>query len=331
LPINTSSSSLTPFAGLTPEVLLKAVDRLGFVSDGRFLALNSYENRVYQIHLEDAAPLIVKFYRPQRWSVQALLEEHAFSLAAARLDLPVVPPIEVAGRSLFEYAGFHYALFKRQGGQWPELNTRDDRILMGRVLGRLHSLGELATFVHRPSFNAGTLVDESQATILNSDQLPAHQVTRYQDTIDEIFEIIETCQHSTGSMRSLRIHGDCHRGNVLWTAQGPHFVDLDDAQNGPAVQDLWMLLAGSRDEMRAQWADLLEGYAQFRVFPAHEWAFIPAARLARMVHYAAWLLRRFNDPAFPRAFPWFATARYWDEHIQSLQDEIQQFRVDSVV
>lgn len=299
------------------------------VTDGRLLALNSYENRVYQIHIEDSDPIIAKYYRPKRWSQAALLEEHAFSLNAAQMELAVVPPLCVDGESLFRHAGFSYALFKRQGGQWPELNSADERVLMGRCLGRLHALGDLATFEHRPSLEPLLMVEQAAQFILRVNVLPEHQVSRYQDTIAHIIEIVETCLARCGAIRQLRIHGDCHRGNVLWTEQGPHFVDLDDSQNGPAVQDLWMLLAGDQNERRAQWADLIEGYEQFRVFPRHEWVLIPALRLARMVHYAAWLQKRFADPAFPRAFPWFATPRYWDEHIQSLQDEIHQFAIDS--
>jgi len=311
----------TPFQGLTPEVLLHAVDRLGFQTDGRLLALNSYENRVYQINLEEADPLIVKFYRPHRLSDAAILEEHAFALEAASLDLPVVPPIVVEGQSLFHTADFRYALFKRQGGHWPELGTAADRVLMGRFLGRLHQLGQVKPFVHRPIVDCQrTLVDSAQ-WVLDSEQLPAHQVERYQRICEQILELIDDCEQHVGLTPRLRIHGDCHRGNVLWTAQGPHFVDLDDAQNGPAVADVWMLLAGSVEEMRAQWSELLEGYEQFRPFPRQEWALIPALKLTRLVHFSAWILRRFNDPAFPKAFPWFESARYWEEHIQVLCDE----------
>lgn len=311
----------TPFQGLTPEVLLQAVDRLGFQTDGRLLALNSYENRVYQINLEDADPVVAKFYRPRRLSDAAILEEHAFALEAASLELPVVPPMVVDGHSLFSHQGFRYAVFRRQGGHWPELGTAADRVLMGRFLGRLHNLGELRRFEHRPSLDLMDTLERAAHEVLDSGRLPDHQVDRYEQLCEQILETIDLCQQRVGSWRSLRVHGDCHRGNVLWTAQGPHFVDLDDAINGPAVADVWMLLAGSRDEMRAQWSDLLEGYEQFRAFPRHEWSLIPALKLTRIVHYSAWILRRFNDPAFPKAFPWFESARYWEEHIHTLSDE----------
>jgi Ser/Thr protein kinase RdoA (MazF antagonist) len=310
-----------PFAGLTPEKVLAAVDRVGFITDGRFLALNSYENRVYQVHIEQAPPVIVKFYRPQRWSDEAIQEEHDYAMNAASLDLPIVPPLEFEGQSLLRFESYRYAVFKRQGGHWPELGVKDDRVLLGRSLGRLHQLGATSRFQQRPTLAPLKIIEEAAKTVLAANQLASHQVDRYVQICEQILDIVSDIEQALGAVSTIRIHGDCHRGNILWTDQGPHFVDCDDAVNGPAVQDIWMLLAGNPDECRGQWNDFMEGYEQFRPFPHQEWAYIPALRLTRMVHYAAWLQRRMHDPAFPKAFPWFGTARFWDEHIQSLSEE----------
>ena len=318
-----TASEDTPYAGLTPDLVIQAVERAGFVPDGRVLALNSYENRVYQVGLEDALPLVAKFYRPRRWTRAAILEEHAFALELAAAEIPVVAPLVIGGETLLEADGYPYALYPRRGGRWPDLDTTDDRVLMGRFLGRMHRVGATARFLHRPSLDVEAMAVGSAEFVLDGDWLPDYQVERYAAVTEALADGIRLAFAAAEPIRRVRIHGDCHRGNILWTEQGPHFVDLDDCMTGPAVQDVWMLLAGSRDEMSRQLADLVEGYEQFQPFDRVEIGLVEALRALRMIHYAAWLARRWHDPAFPRAFPWFAGSRYWDEHVRQLTEQLE--------
>lgn len=312
----------TPYARLTPELVLEAVEQAGFRVDGRVLALGSYENRVYQVGLDEAEPVVVKFYRPGRWSDAAILEEHTFSTELAQAEIPVIAPLAREGTTLFRHSAYRYAIFPRRGGRWPELGHAEERILMGRFLGRMHRLGQASTFLERPRLNDASLVRAARDTVLGGGWLPEYLEERYAQTVDEIAAEVESAL--LGILpRLFRIHGDCHRGNVLWTEQGPHFVDLDDCMTGPAIQDLWMMLAGSPAELRTQCRDLLEGYEQFAEFDRAELRLIEPLRGLRMVHYAAWLARRWSDPAFPRAFPWFGTPRYWEEHLLELGQQLE--------
>jgi Ser/Thr protein kinase RdoA (MazF antagonist) len=286
------------------------------------LALGSYENRVYQVGREDSDPVVVKFYRPQRWSDDAIREEHAFALELAAAEVPVIAPLVVHGDTLLDYEGFRYALYPRRGGHWPELATRDDRIWMGRFIGRLHAVGVARTFERRPKLSVISHAVQARATVMESGFLPDYLVVRYGEVTGELVDRLERSLEPYLGRSQLRIHGDCHRGNILWTDAGPHFVDLDDCMSGPAVQDLWMLIGGSREEMRTEAADLLEGYAQFAVFDPRELALIEPLRALRLIHYAAWLARRWDDPAFPLAFPWFAESRYWERHVEILREQI---------
>ena len=312
------------FDRLTPEVILDAVETAGMMGDGRILALGSYENRVYQVGIEDGEPVVAKFYRPGRWSDEAILEEHDFALELAAAEIPVIAPIVfdgAPGGSLLHHAGFRFALFPRRGGQWPELGTKDEREWMGRFLGRIHLVGGRRRFEHRPRLSPQAMGRDSMEFLLDSGRIPDYVAHRYERIAGELLDCVEAAFESVGEVRTLRIHGDCHRNNVLWTAAGPHFVDLDDCMTGPAIQDLWMLLAGSAEEMRAQLDDFLEGYQQFADFDYREVALIEPLRALRMVHYAAWLARRWDDPAFPRAFPWFADATYWERHAAELEEQ----------
>ncbi len=312
-----------PFDALTPDAIVDAVEAAGLLCDGRVLALGSYENRVYQVGLEDAEPVVVKFYRPGRWSDEALLEEHAFALELAAAEIPVIAPRVLAGNTLLRHGGFRYAVYTRRGGQWPELGTEEDRQWMGRFLGRIHLVGARGRFTARPRLSPEAMGRGSVDYLLDAGHVPEYVAHRYERVTDELLEAVESAFEAAGELRFLRIHGDCHRNNVLWTPAGPHFVDLDDCMTGPAVQDLWMLLAGSAAEMRAQLDDLLEGYTQFADFDWREAALIEPLRALRMVHYAAWLARRWDDPAFPRAFPWFGEARYWERHTAELEEQLQ--------
>jgi Ser/Thr protein kinase RdoA (MazF antagonist) len=315
-------SNDAPYSNLSPETVLDAVEALGVHCDGRVLALNSYENRVYQVGIEDADPLIAKFYRPKRWSDAAILEEHAFALELSAQEIPVVSPLLPGGRSLHVHREFRYAVFPRRGGRWPELGTRDDREWVGRFLGRIHAVGRAAAFRARGTLDVQLLGREARDYVLDGDWMPDYLAAKYEEVTDELLGQIEARADGWGGARLGRILGDCHRGNILWTDSGPHFVDLDDCLSGPAIQDLWMLLSGDSQEMRRELTDLLTGYEQFAVFDRSEVALIEPLRALRMIHYCAWLARRWHDPAFPKAFPWFAEPRYWEQHHRALQDQL---------
>ena len=320
--VEEAAAEAAPYARLSPDLVLEAVEAQGWLTDGRVLALGSYENRVYQVGIEDGEPIIAKFYRPGRWTEAALREEHAFALELAAAEIPVVAPLVLHGETLFVHDGYPFALYPRRGGRWPELGTTAERELMGRFLGRLHRLGSASRFEHRPALTVERLVHEPARAILDGDWLPDYVVDRYIAAVETISDAAES-QFEAVMPRRIRLHGDCHRNNVLWTDAGPHFVDLDDCVMGPAVQDLWMLLAGSVTEMSVQCRELLEGYEQFMEFDRSELTLIEPLRAMRMVHYAGWLARRWTDPAFPRAFPWFGTPRYFEEHVNELERQIE--------
>ena len=311
-----------PYSALGPDLVVQAVERLGYVCDGRVLALNSYENRVYQVGQEEGPPLIAKFYRPGRWSTPAILEEHEFALELQRAEVPVVAPLVREGRSLFELGVFRYALYPRQGGRWPELATREERQWMGRFLARIHAVGRTRTFRHRPRLDWEALGTGTARYLLDAGWIPAHLEAAYTTVVEDALALIEQRFAAAEPLRVLRLHGDCHPGNVLWTDAGPHFVDLDDCVSGPAVQDLWMLLSGRPEEMAVQLRDVLDGYADFADFEYHELALIEPLRTLRQMHYAGWLARRWDDPAFPRAFPWFGEPRYWEQHVLDLREQL---------
>jgi Ser/Thr protein kinase RdoA (MazF antagonist) len=321
-PAGDTRSPLQPFDALSPDRVIGAIESLGLLTDGRVLALGSYENRVYQVGIEEGAPIVAKFYRPGRWSNAAILEEHAFALELAAAEIPVVAPLITAGRTLHEHGEYRFAVFPRRGGHWPELNSSDDRTWMGRFLGRMHAVGKASSFVHRQRLDVQLFGVEARATLLASGFLPGYVTARYADITQQLIEAIAAALAAVAPRRQ-RIHGDCHRGNILWTPTGPHFVDLDDCMSGPVIQDLWMLLSGSRDEMAAQARDLLEGYEQFAEFDRTELALLEPLRALRMIHYSAWLARRWQDPAFPRAFPWFAEPRYWENHVIDLAEQLE--------
>ena len=317
-----------PFANLSPDLIVDAVEAAGFPSDGRILALGSYENRVFQVGREDTEPVVVKFYRPGRWTDSAIAEEHAFARELAAAEIPVIAPLDLPpGEDIGEgpvpvFGGFRFAVYPRRGGQWPELGTEDDRQWIGRFLGRIHAIGASRHFEHRARLLPQAMGRESVEYLLSGDCIPDYIDHRYEQVTGELLDLVEARFEHVDTLRYLRIHGDCHRNNVLWTEAGPHFVDLDDCMTGPAIQDLWMLLAGRPAEMRAQLDEILEGYSKFADFDPVEATLIEPLRALRMVHYAAWLARRWHDPAFPRAFPWFGEARYWERHVAELEEQI---------
>ena len=308
---------------LTHERVLDAVESLGLLPDGHVLALNSYENRVFQIGIEDGNGVVGKFYRPARWSNPAILEEHAFSLALAAEEIPVVAPLVFDGQTLFEHEGFRFTLFPRRGGRTPDLENLDNLEWIGRFIGRIHLLGQAKNFQHRPLLDSQWYGWQARETVLQSPLLPSEHRQAY-DVLSR--QLIEAVEHSFAHAQptAIRLHGDCHPGNILWTDAGPHFVDMDDSCNGPAVQDLWMLLSGERLDMQIQLDALLEGYRAFHDFDTRELDLIEPLRSLRQLHYTAWLARRWDDPAFPLAFHWFGEASYWPGYLADLEQQLQR-------
>ena len=319
---------IAPFADLTPDEVLNAIDSVGAITSGTLLALNSYENRVFQVGVEDSAQrfVIAKFYRPARWSDAQILEEHAFTQELADAEVPAVPPLVIGGRTLHERAGYRFALYPRRGGRAPEIEDRNVREWLGRFIGRIHALGGAQAYAHRPALDVETFGEEPRAYVLESGWLPHALRDVYAGVCAQALAEIRRCYERAGDVRTIRLHGDVHVGNVLWTDSGaqagPHFVDFDDSRMGPAVQDLWMLLSGPREEQQAQLADLLAGYEDFASFDRRELALIEALRTLRLIHYSAWIARRWDDPAFPAAFPWFDTPRYWEQKILELREQV---------
>jgi Ser/Thr protein kinase RdoA (MazF antagonist) len=311
-----------PYEQLTPDLVLDAIESTGLITDARILALNSYENRVYQVGIEGGSPLIAKFYRPARWSDAQILEEHQFTQALKELEISVVPPmIDEQGQSLRDFKGFRFALYPRQGGHAPNLDDFDALLSLGRTLGRIHALGQARAFAHRPALDIQTFGHESYRYLLEHDFLPASLRESYRTLGADLLARCDS-QLRRVSYRTIRLHGDCHPGNILWRDEVPHFVDFDDARMGPAIQDLWMLLSGEREQQTAQLSEILEGYREFCEFDLAELQLIEALRALRIMHYSAWLARRWTDPAFPKHFPWFNTERYWGEHILELREQL---------
>jgi Ser/Thr protein kinase RdoA (MazF antagonist) len=311
-----------PFSALTPDAVLDALGSVGLRGDGRLLALNSYENRVYQAGMEDEPPLIAKFYRPARWSDEEILEEHSFVAALAEREIPAVPALEINGRTLHAFNGFRFSVFTKQGGRAPELDDRGTLEWMGRFIGRIHAVGALESYRFRPVLGIDSFGLEPSAYLLQHDFIPADLVEVYRGVVADALDGVRSCFDRAGTVKSIRLHGDCHVGNVLWTDQGPHFVDFDDSRMGPAIQDLWMLLSGERADMVRQFSDLMAGYEDFYDFDSRELLLVEALRTLRLIHYAAWIARRWDDPAFTAAFPWFNTQRYWQDRILELREQI---------
>jgi Ser/Thr protein kinase RdoA (MazF antagonist) len=320
--MNPASDPVPSFADLTPDTVLDALDSTGHFSDGRLLALNSYENRVYQVGMEQGAPLVAKFYRPARWSDAAILEEHAFVAELVEREIPVVPAMTINGQTLHHFKGYRFSVFAKHGGRAPELDDPATLEWLGRFIGRIHAVGALKPYSERPALNATTFGTEPRDFLLNNHFIPDDLIAAWRSVVDQALEGVQRCYERAGEVAVLRLHGDCHVGNVLWTDAGPHFVDFDDSRSGPAIQDLWMLLSGERSDMVRQFADLLAGYEDFAEFNVRELHLIEALRTLRLIHYAAWLARRWDDPAFPLAFPWFNTQRYWQDRILELREQV---------
>ena len=317
------TNSTPSFATLTPDTVLDALDQCGLYSDGRLLVLNSYENRVYQVGMEEGPPVVAKFYRPGRWSDEAILEEHAFVQELAEREIPAVPAMPLAGHgTLHHFNGFRFAVFARHGGRAPELDDSATLERLGRFIGRIHAAGAERSYAVRPALDSATFGEEPRAYLLAQGFIPHDLIDAWRSVTQQALDGVRRCFDRAGEVRRLRLHGDCHLGNVLWTDAGPHFVDFDDSRMGPAIQDLWMLLSGERADMARQLSDLLAGYEDFFEFNQRELHLIEALRTLRLMHYSAWLARRWDDPAFPAAFPWFNTQRYWQDRILELREQV---------
>jgi hypothetical protein len=330
------------FESLTPDVVLDALDAVGLRGDGRMTALSSYENRVYQVQLEDGRAVVAKFYRPKRWSQAQILEEHCFAQALMEAEIPVIGPLCLGGATLHTYGGFDFSVSPRRGGRAPELD--DDEVLewIGRFLARIHTVGAKQSFAVRPPLNLATFAQEPKHWLLAHEKVPLDVQSAWGRACDEAIALIARHPTLTGQaapIRLLRLHGDCHPGNILWTptdaaasaGPGPHFVDLDDARMGPAVQDLWMLLSGDRSQRSRQLGALVDGYEQFRPFDREELALIEPLRTLRLIHYSAWLARRWSDPTFPVNFPWFGSSDYWQGQVQMLVEQCEAMQEDPLV
>ncbi len=338
----TQLSQQHPYERLGPDMVLDALASVGLFGDGRLLGLSSYENRVYQIPLEEAASghgvVVAKFYRPGRWSEAQIAEEHSFSQELMAAEIPVIGPLVLQGATLHHFGGFAFSVSPRRGGRPPELEDFEVLEWIGRFLGRIHSVGAARPFVERPALDLKSFGTESHDWLLRHDKVPLDVQSAWDHACREALELIAKgplCMvHEDRPLRRIRLHGDCHPGNILWTpadapasaGPGPHFVDLDDARTGPAVQDLWMLLSGERGQRTQQLSALIEGYEQFHNFDRRELALIEPLRTLRLVHYSAWLARRFDDPIFPINFPWFGSSDYWKGQVQMLQDQCEAMR-----
>ena len=340
-PGSTPQPTETPYAGLGPEVVLDALDAVGLRGDGRLLQLNSYENRVFQVYLEDGRAVVTKFYRPGRWSDAQILEEHAFAAELAAAEIPVADAWPLAldpasrdadrasllGVTLAKFdtpeSSYRFSVSTRLGGRAPELEDPATLEWIGRFVGRMHAVGAVKPFAQRVALTPQTFGTQPRDWLLAQGFIPPDAEPAWRAVSDEALTAVRASFERGGLPRTLRLHGDCHMGNVLWAADGPHFVDLDDAVTGPAIQDLWMLLSGDRATMSRQLAAVLEGYESFMDFDRRELRLIEPLRTLRILHHSAWIARRWNDPAFPVAFPWFESPSYWAEQTSQLREQIR--------
>jgi Ser/Thr protein kinase RdoA (MazF antagonist) len=328
------------FETLTPDLVLDALESVGLRGDGRLTALSSYENRVYQVQLEDGTAAVAKFYRPGRWSQAQILEEHAFAAELMAFEVPAIGPLVLpnaaSGQTLHPFGGFAFSVSPRRGGRPPELDDGEVLEWIGRFLARIHTVGAKQPFVSRPALNLQTFAEEPRDWLLGHDMVPLDVQSAWTRGVEKAIAAIRpydtlNAEAKGSDIRVLRLHGDCHPGNILWTpadaaphlGPGPHFVDLDDARMGPAVQDFWMLLSGDRQQRQRQLGALVDGYEQFRAFDRAELALIEPLRTLRLIHYSAWLARRWSDPTFPANFPWFGSSDYWQGQVQMLEEQLE--------
>ncbi len=311
--------SVFDFSSLSPDLIIDGLESVGFTVDSGLLALNSYENRVYQFHDDNLVKYVTKFYRPQRWKLEQIKEEHSFSFELEEQELPIVAPLKINGESLFEHKGYLFAVFPCRGGRIFEADNFDQLEWMGRFIARIHSVSAQQTFSYRPAFTTDEMLYQARDIIQFSKFVPATLQVAFFTILDQVIEI---AADQYKPKNQIRLHGDCHVGNILWRDEGPHFVDLDDCRTGPAIQDLWMMLSGDRQQQLLQIDTLLMGYEEFFTFESNQLLLIESLRTMRVVNYMAWLCRRWQDPAFPRNFPWFNTEKYWEQQILMLKEQM---------
>ena len=314
-------SNLLNFSRLDPDTIINSIESLDYISDSRILALNSYENRVYQVGIEDETPIIAKFYRPDRWTDEMIKEEHAYTLELANAEISVVAPLVINNETLFSYEDYRFSIYPRFGGYAPELDNPDHLLQLGRILAQIHNIGDIKDFETRPTINIDEFAIKPVRYLLENNFIPMDLETAYSTLNDDLIIRIKRCFEQAGHYKSLRLHGDCHHGNVLTRDEKFYIVDFDDSRTGPAVQDLWMFLSGDRNYMTARLNDFMEGYTEFRDFDPRELHLLEALRTLRLIYYSAWLAQRWNDPAFPIAFPFFNSQRYWEDQILSLREQ----------
>ncbi|RWR03141.1 serine/threonine protein kinase [[Pantoea] beijingensis] len=306
------------FQTLNPDTIIDALWDTGLRVESGLTALNSYENRVYQFSDEDKKRYVVKFYRPQRWTLEQIEEEHQFSVELVEDDVPIAAPIMLQDKRLHQHEGFWFAIFPSLGGRQYETDNYDHMEWVGRFIGRIHQTGRKKRFTERPTIGLKEYVIEPRQILEATPLIPKSLKIKLLESLDRLIDTLQRCWHTNWA--PLRLHGDCHPGNILWR-DGPLFVDLDDARNGPAIQDLWMLVNGERQEQRLQWDILLEAYAEFSDFDPHELSLIEPLRAMRMVYYLAWIVRRWQDPAFPRSFPWMTDEDFWRRQISIFNEQ----------
>tara|TARA_B110000003_G_scaffold12145_1_gene12206 strand:- start:4957 stop:5955 length:999 start_codon:yes stop_codon:yes gene_type:complete len=310
------------YANLGPDEILNALNSLNYRDNGEILALNSYENRVYRLGLEDDSNIVIKFYRPKRWSDLAIKEEHHFAQELVKLDIPIIEPMKIDNKTLHYYKSFRFSLWRCFGGRAPDLDNDEILKQLGRLVARIHLHSEMSQFEYRPNLDIHSYGYQSTKFLLENSFIPPDIDEAYRSIIDDLFTNIKRCFTACGSYKIFKIHGDLHPSNILTQDKTIKIVDLDDARNGPAIQDLWMFLSGERAEQERQMTLLLDGYEEFRTFNYRELHLIEALRSLRILHYTSWIAKRWDDPAFKIAFPWFGTPRFWDDHILSLREQL---------
>ncbi|PHM58001.1 serine/threonine protein kinase [Xenorhabdus hominickii] len=308
------------FQNITPDLIMDALGQSGLYIDSGLTELNSYENRVYQFMDEERKRYVVKFYRPLRWSQQQIQEEHDFAHELLQADLPIATPLMFDGQTVLKHEGFFFALFPSVGGRQYESDNFDQLEDVGQLLGKIHQIGRQKPFSVRPTISLDEYLSQPYQYFSGCELIPARHKNDFFVALDELNKVVASQWHDNWQVQ--RLHGDCHAGNILWRDEA-WFVDLDDARNGPAVQDLWMLLNGSRQERLVQLDILLESYTQFTDFDPKTLALVEPLRAMRMVYYLAWVARRWQDPAFPKAFPWMADSDFWNQQISLFYEQIR--------